>query len=307
MNASGPDIAAIQCYQPDGCCGPSPCAITEDQFICQIRSLLPEGDLYNNTLPSEPPASDISGIGSVTVGCYIVGCEQLVVGGCCDTGGVGCDVVVTAPQLAVVDSFAAAAYGAVQALCNMLKELDPCTADLTMRQWALRLGIITDDPCEPQWSDDVLALLICLLPQIKHHVINLEFLTALAARFGATFNVYHAGDFNCGPTGWWTMARDRAECPPAYTCPPGDDTALKSPNGIVVPLVPPCVAAPPSMNLVLCPSDVTIPANCNIPGTPMTLPHDPELYAAFKWLLPQILPQPIFWCIYECDEANCIV
>lgn len=307
MATTGPDIAEIKCYTPDGCCGPSPCAISEELFICQIRSLLPEGDLYNPTLPSTPPPSELAGIGSATVGCFHVGCEQLVVGGCCDTPGIGCDAEPTAPQLAVVDAFSAAAYGAVQALCAMLKELDPCTAEVSLRRWALRMGVITGDPCEPQWSDNVLALLVCIMPQIKLHVMNLDYLTTLAARFGARFTLRHAGDFNCGPSGWWSMARTSNECPPAYTCPPDDPDALLHARGIVIPMVPPCASPPDSLNLILSPSHIQIPANCNIPGTPATLPHDPELYEALKWLLPKILPQPILWCIYERDEANCIV
>ena len=73
--ASGPDVPAIQCYVPDGCCGPNVCDITEDQFACQIRALPPKGDLWNTTLPSIAPETQGSAIGAMTVGCMRVGCE----------------------------------------------------------------------------------------------------------------------------------------------------------------------------------------------------------------------------------------
>jgi hypothetical protein len=302
---TGPDIAAIQCYQPDGCCGPSPCDIDLETFICQIRQLLPEGDVYNTSLPAQLPTPERPTQSGITVGCSKVGCEQLVLGSCCPDVLL-CDAEPVAPQLAVVDSFSAVAFGAVQSLCALLKELDPCTADSSLHRWAERMGIVRPG-CDGQWSDDVLAVLICLLPQIKLHVINWQYLTALAARFGASLTMSYAGDLNCGPIGWWTMARDANECPQPYTCPPGDISVMHHPRGIIMPLSPTCVGIADSLNLVISPTDITIPANCNLPGTPATLPHDDELYEAFKWLLPKILPQPHYWCVYERDEANCIV
>lgn len=304
MNASGPDIAAIQCRPPDGCCGVSPCAIDEDEFICQIRSLLPEGDVFNTTLPPSLPPALTAPAGAITVGCSIVGCEQLVFGGCCDDEAV-CDVVPVAPQIAVVDAFASAAHGAVAALCQMLRELDPCTADLTLRKWGERFGITHPD-CNGEWSDEVLATLICVMLQIRLHVINLEYLTTLAKLFGAEFVIRNAGDMNCGPDGWWTMARDRNECPPPVTC--GDDAPPRRfDSGQSLRLDPTCISLPDSLNLILSPGDIYLPPNCNYPPVPDHLPHDPERYEAFKWLLTRILPQPVFWCIYERDAENCIV
>ena len=306
MNQSGPDIPGIYCYTPDGCCGPSPCAIDEDEFICQIRSLLPEGDLYNNTLPPSPPASELTGLnGSYMICTFKIGCEQLILGGCCGEDLIiPCNYYVSAPQLAVVDSFSAVAWQAVVALCQMLRELDPCTADVTLRAWARRFGI--EYPyCDGDWSDEVLAALICIMQQISQHVINLEFLQMLAARFGSTFVIYAAGDMNCGPLGWWTMARDTPVCPPKVICPPNSPPA-RFDAGMPMRLTPTCVPKPLSLNIVLCPGDIVFPDNCNDPHVPDRLPHDPELYAAFKWLLPKILPPSVYWCIYECDEADCI-
>src|SRR5215471_13142676 len=78
---SGPDDPGIACYVPDGCCGPDICLLGLDDFICQIRSLLPEGEIFNNTKKTvREPAQNY---GAITVGCARVGCEQLVFGGCC--------------------------------------------------------------------------------------------------------------------------------------------------------------------------------------------------------------------------------
>jgi len=298
--APGPDEPAIQCYTPDTCCGPSPCAIDEDEFICQIRSLLPEGEPWATTRQATavPPVNQ----GAITVGCASVGCEQLIFGGCC-TDVIGCEDDPVAPQLAVVDSFSAVAHGAVVALCIMLRELDPCTAQQTIRYWADRFGIGRPDPCGPPFSDKVLAILICLFLRIRGHVINDAFLRELAGAFGVAYVVHDAGDFNCGPPGWWTMARDRPMCPEAVFCPdePFD------PGGRLARMVS-CHPTPPlSLNFVLWPADITLPPNCNFPPIPPTRPHDPELYDAFKWLLPKILPQSILACVYDRDPANCIV
>src|SRR5262249_38123600 len=83
---SGPDEPGIKCYEPDTCCGPSPCDATEDEFVCHIRTLLPEGEPWNNTRPTERVGTDQeTGIdfGVIAVGCAHVGCEQLILGGCC--------------------------------------------------------------------------------------------------------------------------------------------------------------------------------------------------------------------------------
>jgi hypothetical protein len=304
MSDTGPDIPAIQCRTPDGCCGPSPCDLTLDQFICQIRSLLPPGDIYNNTVPyaATPPINR----GAITVGCSQVGCEQLIFGGCCDDETIFCTTgEPVAPQLAVVDSYATVAYGSVESLCEMLKELDPCTAKLTLHQWAARLGITAPDPCEPMWSDKVLAILVCLMLQLKNHVMNWSYLMKLAHSFGADMALYFAGDMNCGPTGWWTMARDAPVCDPQ---PPPCATENDAPSERqeIMRLNPPCQSPPLSLNIVIAPTEITPIQNCNLALTPITLPHDPELYEAWKWLLPRILPQPALYCIYEQNEADCI-
>jgi len=300
---TGPDIPAIQCYTPDGCCGPSPCGISEDDFICQIRSLLPEGELYNNTMPTTPPETELGAIGAAGVGCSRVGCEQLVFGSCCERSVIPCDTAKVAPQVALVDSFAAVAFTAMQALCSVIRELDPCTADLTLRRWGQRYGLVTDDLCAPQWSDDVLRALLCELQRTRQSVINWDYLTALAGRFGAHITISAAGDFNCGPSGWWTMARSLTGCDPRETCPEGVE-----PNAWAGPwlrLVPTCQGEPDSLNLVLSPADIVPPPNCNLPV--VTRSHDPALYAALKWLLPHILPRNILWCIYDQDVPNCLI
>lgn len=301
-DTTGPDIAGIYCYTPDGCCAPSPCRISEEEFICQVRQLLPEGEIYNTTLATTPQTGMNPANSAITVGCARVGCEQLVFGGCCDDNIV-CTDEPWAPQLAVVDSFAATAYGSIQALCDMLKELDSCTADLTLKRWADRMGLLDPGYCKDQWSDKVLAVLICYIPQISGRVMNWEALQIIAARFGAQLVLHAAGDFNCGPIGWWTMAREQQGCPEFYRCPPD---RIMAPDPIAR-LTPTCLGTPDSLNLVISPADISLPPNCNFPPVPDTLPHDPELYEAFKWLLPKILPQPVFWCVYERDEADCIV
>ena len=300
MNLSGPDLPAIQCRVPDGCCPPSPCDVTEELFICQVRALLPEGQVYNNTLVAEVP---VAPQGALTPICdNKIGCEQLILGGCCESEIV-CDDNPIAPQLALVDAFASVAYGAVAALCAALRELDPCTAEQTIRDWARRLGIVFDE-CDPrnEWSESTLALVICVWLRLRFEVWNWETLTRVAAFFGARMTSYYAGDMNCGPSGWWTMARDAAICPPKDACP---EQPIR-PFGELMSLVPACSGPLLSLNIVMEPSERIIPPNCNLPTVPSPQPHDPELYEVWKWLLPQILP-PALWCIYERDDANCIV
>jgi len=291
---TGPDIPAIQCYTPDGCCGPSPCGIDLEDFICQIRSLLPEGELYDITGLTVPPEVEPGGVGAAAVGCSKVGCEQLVFGSCCERTVIPCDPLKVAPQVAVVDAFAAVGYRAMQSLCEVIKEFDPCSASLTLRRWGRRFGLVTDDLCAPQWSDDVLRALLCELLRTRQSVINWDYLTALAARFGAHITISAAGDMNCGPGGWWTLARDPVAAE-ITTCPEGVE-----PNAWAGPwmrMAPTCEGIPDSLNLVLSPIDIVPPPNCNLPA--VTKPHDPDLYAALKWLLPKILPRNVLWCIYE--------
>lgn len=302
MNLSGPDIPQIQCRPPDGCCGPSPSVITREDFICQIRTLLPEGDVWNNTLPTEAPEAGTMAIGAAAVGCMRVGCEQLVFGSCCVEIAIPCDVDPVAPQLALVDAFAAVAYQAVVALVAMLRELDPCTAQTTVKRWGERYGLV-GDPCARQWSDRAISALICVMLQIKRNVVNYDYLRQLAGRFGAEITIREAGDMNCGPTGWWTMARDReANCPQPVACPP-DAYRMMIP---IMRMESSCATLPLSLNIITAPGDIVFPDNCNLPPLNKTMTHDPELYEAFKWLLPKILPQPAFYCFYERNLADCI-
>jgi len=305
-NLSGPDVPGLQCYIPDGCCGPSPCDINEWDFICQLRSLLPEGEPYNNTLEAQRLPAPI--YGAVTVGCARVGCEQLIFGGCCDESQIPCEVDPVAPQLALLDAFGAAVYAVVRSLCDMLRELDPCTADKLIRQWAERMGITHPDQCGPGWSDHILAFLICILLQIRYdgRPMNWEFLLELAHRFGADMWTRYAGDMNCEAPGWWTMARDEPVCPPRLPCPP-DPIVTAGGTPDILRLLPTCQRPPLSLNIIMCPQDIVIPENCNLPAGPTTLPHDPELYEAWQWLLPQLLPRGPLYCVYQCDPANCIV
>jgi hypothetical protein len=331
MNLSGPDVPEIWCYEPDGCCGPDVCNVTEEQFVCAIRSLLPEGEPWNNTrkyIPStRDPASLIGcaaigcgGVidggappnkGTTMVGCSMVGCEQLVFGGCCDDAIPCEDEPPLAPQLAVVDSFAAVAYSAVQVLCVMLRELDPCTAKYTIRCWAERMGIHAPDPCGPDWSDEALAVLICLWVRLRFEIWNWESLQRLAALFGVCLTLREAGRFNCdyGPAqSWagWTLSRDLPVCPPPQSCPPGPIPADR-----LVRLVPTCFGPPLSLNIIVCENTGQCPPptpNCNLPPRPSTQPPvDPaKLFDVFMWLLPQVLPPTALWCVYKCDPNSCV-
>jgi hypothetical protein len=318
---SGPDVPEILCYVPDGCCGPLPCDIGEDDFICQVRSLLPEGEPYNNTAPTMPAVPPQ--YGAITVGCAKVGCEQLVLGGCCGQEVIPCEVDPAAPQLAVVDAFGAAAYAVVQALCRMLLELDPCTARVLIREWARRMGITHPDPCGAGWSDRILVFLICFITQLRNNpvAVNWEFLTYVASRMSASIVMRYAGDMNyvansAAPlAGWWTMARDAPKCPPIEPCPPDPDAGVggaydRARGGRMldpVACAPPNENSPLSLNIVICPSDIVIPDNCNLPTVRSPLPFDREMYEAFWWLLPQLLPRGPLYCLFECCPADCIV
>src|SRR5262249_29003911 len=207
---SGPDVPNIACYINDGCCGLDICRISLDDLICQIRSLLPEGPIFNNTLRAV--AEQPKNVGAITIGCARIGCEQLIFGGCCDDSIV-CDDDPIAPQLAVVDSFSAVAHSVIGGLCAMLPEPDSCFTYKLLHRWAERMGIKHPDPCnEKGWSDDILKFLICLFIQLRERQepVNWEFLTVLANRMGADIVMRYAGDFSeAHPGGWWSMARDQ--------------------------------------------------------------------------------------------------
>ncbi len=146
------------------------------------------------------------------------------------------------------------------------------------------------------------------MEQLRYQVFNWDTLQLLAARFGASLVLHYAGDMNCGPAGWWTMARDGQQCPPRTACPPDPDVTAGATSELMR-FVGACWNPPPSLNIVISPANIEIPGNCNLPGggAPIVLPHDDELYLAFKWLLPTILPRNALWCVYEQDLANCIV
>lgn len=331
-NETGPDIPGIHCWVPEGCCGASPCDVDEHEFLCALRSLLPEGDIYNNTRQAtlEPPRTrgsvtkigcaqigeceeegfgdcpprQLPGLGgTVTIGCARVGCQQLIFGGCCEDQEF-CNDDPIAPQLAVVDAYGAVAYGVFRAMCAMERESDPCTAsaDLTLERWGRRLGLVTDDLCTHQWSKETLAFLVCVMFRIKYLILNWENLQMIAGMFGADIRIRAAGDMNC-EVGWITMARDRNHCPPDPTCPPGRERVTQ-PFMRIGP-GDECQSLPPSLNIILCPTERRFPENCNMPPRPSTLPHDDEVYQAFLWLLPRILP-PGFWCFYNCDADECV-
>jgi hypothetical protein len=320
MSASGPDIPAIYCHQPEGCCGADVCGVTEEEFVCAIRALLPEGEVWNNTRKYRPSyehsAASMIGCsniecgqlidggpaanrGTTMVGCAMVGCEQLVWGGCCDDEIPCEDEPPQAPQLAVVDAFAATAYGVLRALCDMLRELDPCTARQTIKRWAARMGIVYPDPCAPGWSDEMLTILICLFPRLRFEVWNQEALQRLAAFFGVCIKLYEPGKFNCdyGPAqGWagWTLARDRPACPPPQA-------------GPLIRMVSTCYKPPSAINIVLCqPACINLPPNCNLPVRPSVWPRPNELLEAFKYVLGLVLPGNVPVCLYDCDGGQCI-
>ena len=307
---TGPDRPGIACYTPDGCgCGPGPCQISLDDFICAVRQLLPEGEPYR---PSKPPgAAPVQNYGAAVVCDNLVGSascpgEQLILGGCCDEEGpIACVEEEIAPQLAVVDTFAAILYGMVQALCKALCELDPCCASDTLERWAERFGIVRTDAlgCVVPFPPAALAFLVCLFSQLKSVVYNLKTLEMLAGLFGAQVRLELAGAINC-PTylHYWHMARDRDE-----SCRDGAPTVcgpdIPRPQRVL--RFAPCETRPPeSINVIVCPAERVFPQNCNRP-VPSPQPYDPDIYDAFLWLLPRILPKPDRWCIYECDAMQC--
>jgi hypothetical protein len=310
---TGGDTPGIACYTPDGCgCGPGPCAITLDDFICAVRQLLPEGEPYR---PSKAPAGNPVENSGATVICdetpNIVGSpgcaggEQLIHGGCCSDGGpIACVEEEIAPQLAVVDSFAAVLYGFVQALCKALCELDPCCAKDTLNRWAERFGIVRTDAqgCVVPFPDPVLSFLVCIYFQLKDVVFNLKSLEDLGRLFGARVEMQYAGAFNCSYYGhYWHMARNvDATCQEGRPAACGPATRLPQRT---VPLVP-CETTPDSINVLLCPTERIFPANCNTGQRP-PLPYDPEYLEAFRWLLGKILPSSVFWCVYDCKHFDC--
>jgi len=52
-----------------------------------------------------------------SVGCYTVGCEQLIFGSCCQAAAIPRDETIVAPQIALIDAFAAASFDAIK-LCS---------------------------------------------------------------------------------------------------------------------------------------------------------------------------------------------
>lgn len=337
---NGPfDYSNVKCYVPTGCCPIDPCKVSLDDFICAVRALLPPGAVFNTTAaPIEPPVPVLPpGVGCITVGCDPV-CGAPVPDPECDNDP-------RAPQLAIVDAFAATSFTAVEALCCMLVELDPCTAQSTVDRWLARYGV-PQGACDPTWSIEVKALLLCMLSKVSHNfVLNKKNLDALGSYFGVNVRIFNSGEFNCGGLpGLFTLARTRGVCTPSETLPcttlyspligrdsaglyqyllgkKDDGTYGRLVNGfendysdIIMELRrknssikfnPPC-APPPSLDLVVCQTETTVLSNCLLPGPGYTVTPTQELYEAFLWLLNRLISAGTDICIYRCEDVPCL-
>ena len=190
------------------------------------------------------------------------------------------------------------------AVCTMLRELDPCTAESTLASWATRYGLLPIGRCDYQFTDKQLKAIVCFLYTYAQNDVPLNFakIAEIAAAFGAEVEFTYAGDFSdCNPyPGWWTLAR--SGCEHENTMPMCDGSAVG--NSTLVRLVTTCDdTLQLSLNVILRPIDIHIAGNCNHEA--VDLPHDPELYEAFKILLERILPQTASICIYEEGESEC--
>lgn len=298
------DTANIQCYVPTGCCVLDPCKVTVEDFICAIRSLLPEGPLFTTTLPGAPPPTPPAPPG---VGCYTVGCTVV-----CDGLEILDPQCTNDPQhmqINLTDVYAATAFTAVEALCDMLRELDPCTADTTVDCWLARYGVRFGD-CDPVWGADTKKLLLCLLAKLSHgYVLNKATLDAVAAYFGVVARIFNAGDFNCtGIPGRWTLGRSRRNgtpvaCIPVDSCDPDSEVLPPGPQPLT--FNPPCTI-PPTIDIVICQAETAVPGNCLLPGVGYTVAPSAELFDAFEWLLKRMLSRGVDICVYRCEDAPCL-
>lgn len=335
------DLSNVKCYAPEGCCPPDPCAITKEDLICAIRTLLPEGPVFNPAIAGDPLTPSPSPPG---VGCFPVGCSVV-----CDGAEVPNEPCTDTPQqmqINTVDVFAATTYTALQAYCCMLRELDPCTAVNTVDRWLERYGVLRS-PCDAEWSADLKSMILCLISKLSNNfVLNKRNLESLAAYFGVTVKIYNAGDFNCdGIPGMWTLDRGRTRggtptgCAPVDICGTEDrhryllgkesdgyhyiltgltESGRVNLEGLYegvpsVPITPPpvtvaafgsCVTLP-GIDIVVCQAETIVPDNCLLPGTGRTVQPTAELYDAFFWLIEYILPVNVDLCFYRCEDTPC--
>lgn len=299
---NGPfDTSNVKCYVPTGCCPVSACAITLDDFMCAVRALLPEGEVFNTTKADTQPPTPTPPVG---VGCFTVGCDPV----CGENVEQPlCDDTTPAPQLAIVDAFAATSYGVVERLCCMLAELDPCTAVTTVDRWLARYGVPLG-ACDPSWSDEVKSLLVCIMSRISHNfVLNKANLTALGTYFGVVTTIYNAGQINCGGgmPGLITLARAprfSRGCADVGGC---GDAPVPDLRQKTVTWGAPCTV-PPSIDLVVCRAETVVAENCLLPGAGYTVTPTQELYDAFLWLLDKLISAGTDICVYRCEDVPCL-
>lgn len=302
MAQQGPfDYSNIQCYQDTGCCLLDPCRFTLSAFIYAVRSLLPQGPLFNNSISNDAPLFPVA----PGVGCETVGCDTL-----CDGNEITEDSCTSNPQHAqmnLVDAYAFTAFSSITALCDMLKELDPCTANLTVDCWLARYGVEFTD-CDEVWGADTKKLLLCLLSKLANNfVLNKRSLDSLASYFGVEARIYTAGDINCPALpGAWTLGRGRGTpigCAPLDSCDPDSPPAGPFPQTLR--LSGNCFQLP-SIDIVICRAETVVEPNCLLPDTGGPVSPTSELYAAFEWLLGKLLPAGSDICVYRCDAAPCL-
>lgn len=295
------DFSNVKCYVPTGCCPVSPCAITEDDFICAVRALLPPGEVFNTTkAPIEPPDP----VPAPGVGCFTVGCDPVCGSPINDPE---CADNPPASQLGIVDAFAATSFGVIEALCCALRELDPCTAQTTVDRWLARYGV-PQGSCDPSWSTKVRALILCLLAKISHNfVLNRKNLDGVASYFGVEVSIFTAGELNCGTglPGLITLARAprySRGCGGVPACGGGPVPDLRQ---LTLQWGGAC-ATPPSLDLVVCQAETTVLSNCLLPGPGYTVEPSQELYEAFLWLLDRLISAGTDICVYRCEDVPCM-
>jgi hypothetical protein len=295
------DLSNIKCYAPVGCCPLDPCKVTQEEFICAVRTLLPEGPMFNTALSGvAPPPDPVTGVGCFTVGCTPV----------CDTDLPGddtnCNDNPVAFHMIMVDAYAAAAYRTLEAQCCALRELDPCTAEVTVDRWLERYGVPQGE-CDPVWTAPTKKLILCLLSKLSNgFILNKLGLESLAAYFGVKTWIYNAGDFNCDHVpGIWTLGRRR--CLPSGSSWPITDCSLPvAPRGTPQVKWGGACSTGPAIDIVVCQAETWVPDNCLVPGTGATVTPTEELYSAFQWLLSRLLSANTNICVYRCEDVPCL-
>lgn len=303
------DDVGINCRPLDGDCALSPCDITLDDFICALRSLAPEGPIFDMTYDASA-ATPVNILPSGAVCGYTVGCEQKVVdASCVERDDESCDPTPPKPQVSIIDAYATSAYTALQSLCSALKELDPCTADMTIDCWLARYGFPQRE-CTDPWPKHVAQRVVCALANLQAGaLLTGPYLSQIAAKFGASIEWQLAGDFNCNPPGVWLLGRDRfprgAVCPPEDVCDPDSPPAI-APRGQIINLMPPCTSAPVSLNIIVCRDVIQSFTNCLAPyEDPLAGTFDEDLFQAFLEMLKMLLPKQADICVLLCDEIPC--